>query len=59
MNEQNQQNVAKSQIGKILAVVIAVVVIAGVAGYFLQSTYFKGTGSTRLINVEQQLDPVR
>ena len=36
------QKVVKSQIGKIVAIVVAVVVVAGVAGYFLQSTYFKG-----------------
>jgi hypothetical protein len=58
MNEQNQmptQKMAKSHIGKILAIVIAVVVVAGIASYLLQSNYFKGLGDTRLINVEQQL----
>ena len=48
MNENKQvppsmeQKVVKFEIGKILAIVIAVVVIAGVASVFLQSTYFKG-----------------
>lgn len=45
MNEESSssQKVVKSQIGKILAIVIAVVVVAGIAGYLLQTSYFKGT----------------
>ncbi|MFC1811056.1 DUF4215 domain-containing protein [Patescibacteria group bacterium] len=44
------QKVVKSQIGKILAIVVAVVVVAGVASVFLQSSYYKGlTCGTRSI----------
>lgn len=40
---QTGKKVAKFEIGKILAIVIGVVVIAGVASAFLSTSYFKGT----------------
>lgn len=41
--QQMEQKIVKFEIGKLLAVVISIVVITGVAGLYLSSTYFKGS----------------
>jgi hypothetical protein len=50
-----EQKVVKVEIGKVFAVVIAIVAVALIAAFFIQSSYFQGTADRPVISVQDDM----